>query len=68
MNQGALFEDPEDERYVRLRDGMIAVLRGPWGDSPPRIPEPTEAEKTAFAEAFARASRPNLRTMRKSAN
>lgn len=48
--------DAETVRFNRLRDGVLEALRKPWGESPPRIPEPTDKEKNEFAEAFATAS------------
>jgi hypothetical protein len=45
----------EEKRYRRLHDEMMKLLRATWG-GPPRIAEPSDAEKVSFADAFVAAS------------
>lgn len=63
-NSGDLFPEdrPPNKREAALRAEMLRLLREPWN---PRnlfgmIPEPSDADKIAFAEAFVRASRPRV--------
>lgn len=53
-----LFGNIPDERDVRLHRLMMEALNAPRERSQYQIPEPTQEEKTAFADAFVRASRP----------
>lgn len=45
-------------RDAMLRERMMVCLRAPWGESPPRIAEPSDAEKVAYCEAFVASSQP----------
>lgn len=54
---GDLFDAP-NKREHELREEMMRRLRAPWGQSPPRIPEPSDAEKIAYCDAFVRSSAP----------